>query len=153
VAIDRGPGGAGGVNRRPPDCSGSEQDRARPECAREGTDRYESNGSLGGGCTDANGDGRCDDLALPAGALPPMPNMLSARLMGRGIRNGEVRAWLGEMPVSVRLSGSDRNGVPAQAVWYDRSRQIVQVWVDDDRDGRADRIAAYRDGQVARVVQ
>jgi len=103
-------------------------------------------------CANAQiGDDECDDIALRNPGT--WPRMSAAVALARGSRTDDVRRWLGNRASSVRYEDRDRNGRPERATWYDRSGQLVQEWVDADRDGIADTIRLYRDGKLMRVYE
>jgi hypothetical protein len=101
-------------------------------------------------CANADDD-ECGDVALRQPGT--WPQMLAAVALSRGSRTDDVRRWLGDRVTSVRYDDRDRNGRPERATWYDRSGQLVQEWVDSDRDGVADTIRLYRDGKLMRVYE
>ena len=49
---------------------------------------------------------------------------------------------------SLRLSQRTVNGVPTEALFYDRRGELLEIWRDLNGDGRADRITEYRNGSV-----
>jgi hypothetical protein len=82
-----------------------------------------------------------------------LPDMAWAAAFTRGQRVSETRAWVGE---NARMSGftdANRNGVPETVTWKDADGRIVQRWLDDNRDGRADRVELYQDDRVVRTIQ
>lgn len=142
-----------------------------------GDDRGSGNGTWGdvirGGsnsCVDNNRDGRCDDTQRTSSTCPDrnrdgycdvsgtsgnassLPPMIAGILIGRGQRTSDVGRWLGGNDVTARVSNVDRNGVPARVMWYDRAGQLLQVWTDHDRDGRADRVEQFANGRRVRVI-
>jgi hypothetical protein len=96
------------------------------------------------------GDEECEIAARRPGTWP---QMLAAVALSRGSRTDDVRRWLGDRATSVRYEDRDRNGRPERAMWYDRAGDLVQEWVDSDRDGAADMIRLYRDGKLMRVYE
>ena len=80
-----------------------------------------------------------------------MPDMISAILIGRGQRSSADR-WLPRGVRDVRYIDRDRNGVPERATFFDRAGRIAQVWLDINRDGRADRVQFYQNGRLVRVA-
>lgn len=102
-------------------------------------------------CVDRNRDGRCD-VSGTSGNSTSLPSMMSGILWGRGQRTADVNRWLGGGDVSARVSDVDRNGVPARVMWYDQAGQLLQVWTDRDRDGRADRVEQFVNGRRVRVT-
>ena len=93
----------------------------------------------------------CDDIAVRRPGA--WPQMAAAVALARGSRTDDVRRWLGNAAATVRYEDRDRNGRPERASWYDRGGQLVQEWVDADRDGIADQIRLYRDGKLMRVYE
>ncbi|MDQ4079838.1 MAG: hypothetical protein M3125_03695 [Gemmatimonadota bacterium] len=81
------------------------------------------------------------------------PEMMSAIALTQGRRTDDVRRWLGSSAASVRYEDVDRDRRPERATWFDRAGQVVQVWIDLDRDGVADSIKLYRDGKLIRVYE
>jgi hypothetical protein len=136
---DRGQPGKNFRGKKPEKSKGyAEDDRRR----RHADDR----------CASAQiGDDECDDIALRRPGT--WPQMLAAVALSRGSRTDDVRRWLGDRATSVRYDDRDRNGRPERAMWYDRAGQLVQEWVDSDRDGVADTIRLYRDGKLMRVYE
>lgn len=97
------------------------------------------------GCVDANRDGRCDSRIS-------LPDMVSAILIDRGQRTTSSR-WLPSTVRDVRFFDADRNGKPERAIFLDKANRIVQVWLDTNRDGRADRVQNYRNGRLYNVIK
>ena len=103
-------------------------------------------------------DGRYPDARYPDGRYPveqyPMtlPEMIGAVIFGRGLPVRYVESWLGRDVARATYRDVDRNGYPEVVTWYDRRGNLMQQWMDRDRDGRADRIAVYRGGRVVRVI-
>jgi len=93
----------------------------------------------------------CDEIA--AQRPGSWPQMAAAIALSRGSRTDDVRRWLGAGAASARYEDRDRNGRPERASWYDRAGELVQEWVDADRDGVADTIRLYRDGKLMRVYE
>jgi len=96
------------------------------------------------GCIDRNRDGVCDSGR-------GLPDMISAILIGRGQRS-PADQWMSRDVRSVRWTDVDRNGVPERATFLDTAGRIAQVWLDNNRDGRADRVQFYQNGRLARVA-
>jgi hypothetical protein len=92
----------------------------------------------------------CNEIVRRSGAWP---QMAAAVALARGSRTDDVRRWLGSAAATVRYEDRDRNGRPERASWYDRGGELVQEWVDSDRDGIADMIRLYRDGKLMRVYE
>ncbi len=82
-----------------------------------------------------------------------LPEMVWGVTIAHGGVVVEVQRWLTLSDPRVRVFDLDRRGRPALVVWYDNRGNEVQRWFDDDRDGRADRVAIYDGGTVVRMVQ
>jgi hypothetical protein len=82
-----------------------------------------------------------------------MPAMTGATLIRVGVRTKDVSDWLGSGNVRSETTDGNGDGVPEVATWYDGNGTILQVWRDDDRDGRADSVEVYRNGQRVQVVR
>ena len=82
-----------------------------------------------------------------------MPAMTGATLIRVGVRTVDVQNWLGRGSLRSETVDSNGDGVPEVATWYDSNGGILQVWRDDDRDGRADSVEIYRNGQRVQVVR
>jgi hypothetical protein len=103
-----------------------------------------NNGGSGGG-TNVPGD---------RGSYPStMPAMTGAVLIRVGVRTVDVQNWLGRTDVRSETVDANGDGVPEQATWYDTNGTILQVWRDDDRDGRADQVEIFRNGQSVQVIR
>ena len=124
--------------RRDQDCD--EKDRRKGEC---GSDR----GRDGDRYPNRDGD-RYPDRTYPR----TLPEMVWGVVFGRGERRNEVRQWVGGEPVRPTYTDVDRNGIPEAVTWTDSDGRIVQRWIDDNRDGRADRVALYQDNKILRVI-
>lgn len=82
-----------------------------------------------------------------------MPDMTWAAAFGRGEHRDEVRRWTGTTAVRAQLIDLSQTGVPALVVWYDSRGMTVQRWIDDNRDGRADRVELFQNGQSIGVLR
>ena len=82
-----------------------------------------------------------------------MPAMTGASLIRVGVRTVDVQNWLGRGSLRSETVDSNGDGVPEVATWYDSNGTILQVWRDDNRDGRADEVDVYRNGQRVQVVR
>ena len=82
-----------------------------------------------------------------------LPAMTGAVLIRTGVRTVDVQNWLGRIDLRAENVDANGDGVPEQATWYDASGTVLQVWRDDDRDGRADSVEVYRNGQRVDVVR
>jgi hypothetical protein len=100
-------------------------------------------------CIDNNRDGRCD-FGLSRGR-PRLPDMISAVMASRGQRS-MADQWLPRGIRNVRFLDRDRNRVPERATFLDGAGRIAQVWLDNNRDGRADRVQFYQAGRLVRAV-
>jgi hypothetical protein len=97
-------------------------------------------------------DGRAADSARD-GASVNMPSMRAAILWSEGQYPAEMQRWFGAQPVSPRFQMPTRGGSPDRIQWVDADNRVVQIWLDRDRDGRADRIDVFgRDGARIRTI-
>ena len=126
-------------SRRNKECD--EKDRRKGEC---GPDRRDD-----GRYPDRDRDGdQYPDRTYPRS----LPEMVWGVVYGRGGRTNEIRQWVGGEPVRSTFTDADRNGTPEAVTWTDAAGRIVQRWIDDNRDGRADRVALYQNGKIIRVI-
>lgn len=102
-------------------------------------------------CSDRDRDARCDyaERRYPSS----LPKMVWAIDFERGRHTDRARQWVGAGQVRAQYAWAGRNRAPGQVTWIDSRGLVVQRWVDDDRDGRADRVAIYRDGRIIRVIR
>ena len=99
-----------------------------------------------------NNTGR--DVPVDRGQYPSqMPAMTAASLIRVGVRTVDVQNWLGRGELRSETVDSNGDGVPEQASWYDGNGTLLQVWRDDNGDGRADSVDIYRNGQRVQVVR
>ena len=82
-----------------------------------------------------------------------MPRMPSTRALDAGRRFSDQEVWLGDVSVRAQWDDADGDGSPERIVWVDRRGQIVQVWIDDDDDGRADIVEKYSQGERTQVLR
>jgi hypothetical protein len=94
-------------------------------------------------------DGPVDRGSYPA----QLPAMTGAVLIRVGVRTVDVQNWLGRSDLRSETVDANGDGVPEQATWYDANGTVLQVWRDDDRDGRADSVEVFRNGQSVQVVR
>ena len=106
-------------------------------------------------CQDLDKDGRCDDLpAFASQAYPQvLPQMRSVLDVIQGRVSTEVMTWLGTNEFIVRVPDQGRGGVPWRAIFLDQNSELLQVWTDTNRDGRADRVEVFRNGQRVKLIQ
>ena len=106
-------------------------------------------------CQDLDKDGRCDDLPEYASRAYPqvLPAMRSALDVIQGRPSQEIMQWLGTNEFIVRIPDQGRGGVPWRAIFLDSNNQLLQVWTDQNRDGRADRIEIFKNGQRVKLIQ
>ncbi len=104
-------------------------------------------------CVDANRDGRCDLVYRRVDGQRSLPQMVGAVLFERGRTSSDVTRWLGGSATAGSYVDADRDGVPERATWRDAAGQIVQIWTDTNRDGRADRVDVYEKGRIVRSVR
>jgi hypothetical protein len=43
--------------------------------------------------------------------------------------------------------------VPWRAIFLDQQAALLQVWTDVNRDGRADRVEIFRNGERVKLIQ
>ncbi|MES2523959.1 MAG: hypothetical protein V4617_14725 [Gemmatimonadota bacterium] len=98
-------------------------------------------------------DDRRDDRSRDRTYPTTLPGMIWGRNYSRGERSNDVRQWLGADGMRVSYADVDRNGTPEVVTWSNSAGQIVQRWIDDNRDGRADRVALYQNNQIVRVIK
>jgi len=103
-------------------------------------------------CEDRNRDGYCDATGSGTSSGTWLPEMISGVLIGRGQRTADVNRWLGGSQVTARAMDLDRSGVPGRVMWYDQGGQLLQVWTDLNRDGRADRVERFQNGRRVQVI-
>jgi hypothetical protein len=125
--------GDDGAERGGPDRGASEDRSGRS--ARSGGDA----------CAGLNRDPACDEVDSSGDRV--LPSMSVAMQYARGERPAEATRWIGAQSLTARVSEMGRNGVPTRVVWLNDVGDVVQVWLDRDRDGRADRVEIYRDGR------
>ena len=119
-------------------------------------------------CVDRDRDGRCDDVyddgrydrdrdghQRDGRYRSALPETIWAVTFRRGDRRATagVRDWFGRTDVEPRYTDADRDGRPEVVSWFDSRGAIVQRWIDDNDDGRADRVAIYERGRVVRVLR
>jgi hypothetical protein len=106
-------------------------------------------------CLDKDTDGRCDDLPAYASQAYPqvLPQMRAALDVIQGRPNAEVMTWLGTNEFTIRVPDQGRGGSPWRAIFLDQSSAVLQVWTDTNRDGRADRVEIFRNGQRVKLIQ
>lgn len=136
---------------KPRELRGKDRDGVwdRRPSARGGDDRSEEADRL----ATRSGDERDARDARGEDETGALPAMAGGALFVRGVRTQEVARWVGDDAVSARLVDSDSDGIPERVTWLDgRGGQVVQVWLDRDGDGRADRVELWRDGERTRVL-
>jgi len=116
------------------------------------------------GCSDANRDGICDDVQVSESCIdmrdsrcndsaPALPAMRAAVLWTEGQRPADMQRWFGSLNVAARFATPGRGSAPERVQWFDTDGRLVQVWLDRNGDGRADRIEIYgRDGVRIKVI-
>ena len=106
-------------------------------------------------CLDQDKDGRCDDLPEYASQAYPqtLPQMRSALdvLQGRG--SVEVARWLGTNEFTLRVPDQGSGATPWRAIFLDSKNELLQVWTDRNRDGLAERVEIFRNGQRVKLIQ
>ena len=106
-------------------------------------------------CLDQDKDGRCDDLPEFASQAYPqtLPHMRAALDVIKGNASIEVMRWLGTNEFIVRLPDQNSSVVPWRAIFLDSHNEVLQVWTDRNRDGLADRVEIFRNGQRVKLIQ
>lgn len=83
----------------------------------------------------------------------PMPSMRAALQWIEGQRPPELARWFGARTVAARFSMPTGGRAPDRVQWHDGDGHLVQLWIDRNGDGRADRVEFYdRDGARIRVI-
>ena len=82
-----------------------------------------------------------------------LPQMTWGVSFGRGVAVVEVRRWIAVSRPRTRMVDANRDGRPELIIWYDAGGREVQRWLDDDHDGRADRVAVYEGGKMLLVIR
>ena len=105
-------------------------------------------------CLDKDNDGRCDDLPEFASQSYPqtLPAMRSVLDVVQGRTSTEVMHWLGTNEFQIRVPDQGRGGTPWRAIFLDQRNELLQVWTDTNRDGRADRVEVFRNGQRVKLI-
>ena len=135
-------------DRRDRECD--EKDRRKGEC-----------GDVRGRDDDRRDEGRYPDRTrernrdgYPDRTYPrTLPDMMWGLRYSRGERMDQVRPWTGDQSLRASYTDADRNGRPEVVTWTDGGGRIVQRWFDDNRDGRADRVALYQNDRIVRIIQ
>ncbi len=106
-------------------------------------------------CLDKDKDGRCDDLPGYASQAYPqtLPQMNSALDVIQGRPSNEVMTWLGTNEFQLRVPDQGRGGTPWRAIFLDQAGELLQVWTDVNKDGLADRVEIFRNGQRVKLLQ
>ena len=117
------------------------RDDARDDARRAGSDV----------CVDRDRDGHCDTSRSSRQYPAQLPDMIGAILTGRGQRSAEVASW-GLAGATPRVFDANRDGTPERVHWMSASGELVQVWSDVNRDGRADRVEIYEAGRRVNTI-
>jgi hypothetical protein len=106
-------------------------------------------------CLDQDKDGRCDDLPEFASQAYPqtLPRMRSALDVVEGRGSVEVARWLGTNEFTVRIPDQGSGAAPWRAIFLDSRNELLQVWTDRNRDGLAERVEIFRNGQRVKLLQ
>lgn len=106
-------------------------------------------------CLDQDKDGRCDDLPEFASLAYPqtLPRMRSALDVVEGRGSVEVARWLGTNEFTIRIPDQGSGSVPWRAIFLDSRNELLQVWTDRNRDGLAERVEIFRNGQRVKLIQ
>ena len=79
--------------------------------------------------------------------------MRSVQDVLQGRPSTDIMQWIGTNEFTVRVPDQGRGGVPWRAIFLDQSNELLQVWTDTNRDGRADRVEIFRNGQRVKLIQ
>ncbi len=94
-----------------------------------------------------------DDAARGRDDEEPLPAMRAALLWIEGQRPADLVRWFGSRTVAARFSLPAPGRTPDRVQWHDQDGHLVQLWLDRNGDGRADRVEVYdRDGARVRVI-
>ena len=116
---------------------------------RAGDNTHHRDPGNNGGHPGSTGGGTIDRGQYPS----QLPAMTGASLIRVGVRTVDVQNWLGRGSLRSETTDVNGDGVPEVATWYDGSGTILQVWRDDNRDGRADSVEIYRNGHRVQVIR
>lgn len=94
-----------------------------------------------------------DDAVRTRDDEEPMPAMRAALLWIEGQRPADLVRWFGPRTVAPRFAMPAPGRTPERVQWHDQDGHLVQLWIDRNGDGRADRVEVFdRDGARVRVV-
>jgi hypothetical protein len=100
-----------------------------------------------------------DDPGMPSARalrdddLDALPSMRAAVQWIEGQRPVDVAKWFGGRNVAARFVMPARGQSPDRVAWHDMDGALVQLWIDRNGDGRADRVEMFdRDGARVRVI-
>lgn len=86
-------------------------------------------------------------------AASELPSMRAALQWIEGQRPADMVRWLGARTVAARFTMPASGRTPDRVQWVDGDGRLVQLWIDRNGDGRADRVELYdRDGARVRVI-
>jgi hypothetical protein len=102
-------------------------------------------------CIDANRDGRCD-AGTGRGYPTTLPDMIGGLVYGQGQRTLDVTRWLGAGSYQARYTDVNRDRRPERVRWLDGKGTLVQEWLDNDRDGRADLVNVFSAGRLVQSI-
>lgn len=107
-------------------------------------------------------DGRYPDSRYPDNRYPTdgrtpdgrgSPSRLPEMQVSGGL-TGTQSTWLdGRGATQHSYTDRNRDGQPERTTWRNARNQIVQVWIDENGDGRADAVQLYRSGLYATTVR
>jgi len=139
------------------DCATAERDAARTGGRVLYGTAQKGKGNGKGGANGKGGTGGVGtEVPLPTSRdqyPATLPDMTWGAAFGSGQHRDDVRRWVGTTAVRPQLIDVAPNGVPALVVWYDSRGTTVQRWIDDNRDGRADRVELFQNGQSVGVIR
>lgn len=106
-------------------------------------------------CLDKDKDGRCDDLPEYASQAYPqtLPHMRAALDVVEGRGSVEVMRWIGTNEFTIRIPDQGSGAMPWRVLFLDANGELMQVWTDRNRDGLAERVEIFRNGQRVKLIQ
>ncbi len=105
----------------------------------------------GSGCTDRNGNDVC---GISNGRIPAtLPEMINAVMVSRGQLTPLGSRWVGRGGLTPRFTSVPASRSPSRVTWLDRNGRVSQLWLDRNRDGRADVVSLYRAGRLVKTIR
>ncbi len=105
----------------------------------------------GSGCTDRNGNDVC---GISNGRIPAtLPEMINAVMISRGQLTPLGSRWVGRGGLTPRFTSVPASRSPSRVTWLDANGRVSQLWLDRNRDGRADVVSLYRAGRLVKTIR